>query len=326
LATACEEDNGEVVEYLLTQGELSNENVGVHDNNFFDRTPLLLSAREGSDVSIQVLINHIDSIVNPRELKLMLTDLDDSGRSALHLIADQVHYDTKKEQTDVYHKCMTMILENLKNVLTGSEFKEFVSLADTEDRDTPLHITCGNTSESLTNLLLKYGANPAAKDENDRTPLMHASKHEHSINIIKRLVKAKKQILDIDDHDSNTAVHFAAENGRTDNLEQLVWEGAEIMVKNCKEETPLHLAAKFGHSETVHKILDLDYIPIDIEDKSKMTPLMSATKGGHYLTVIELLAKDAKPFTMTSYIFHVLLTLFSDTSRTSKSIKFRIPA
>lgn len=189
----------------------------------------------------------------------MLTDLDDCGRSALHLIADQVEYDTKKEQTDVYHKCMRIILEHLKTVLIPIEFKEFVSLADTEDRDTALHITCGNTSDCLTTLLLKNGANPAAKDENDRTPLMHASKKEHSINIIKQLVNSNKQILDIGDHDSNTAVHFAAENGMTDNLEQLVWEGAEIMVKNCREETPLHLAAKNGHSETVRKILDFDY-------------------------------------------------------------------
>ena len=53
LATACEEDNGDVVEYLLSEGDNSDENVGIHENNFYDRTPMLLSAREGSDDSIQ---------------------------------------------------------------------------------------------------------------------------------------------------------------------------------------------------------------------------------------------------------------------------------
>jgi len=93
--------------------------------------------------------------------------------------------------------------------------------------------------------------------------------------------------------DGRTALHEAAANGNLQVIHTLIAHGAKINARNSTGETPLHLAARFGHLDAVRYLL---FCHADFHLKTyytKATPLMSAAEMGQAPVIRLLMAAGA---------------------------------
>ena len=90
-----------------------------------------------------------------------------------------------------------------------------------------------------------------------------------------------------------TPLHNAAKNGHSEVVELLLKNRAEINALNSYDRTPLHLGASNGYSEVV-KILLKHGAKSNLRDKSNYTPLHHAKyyREGDYEQVIALLESE----------------------------------
>ena len=79
---------------------------------------------------------------------------------------------------------------------------------------------------------------------------------------------------------SKTALHWAAEEGRVEEVENLLSQGADLSVQDSFGETPLHYGAENGHLEVVSKLVEAG---ADLErlDNTERTPSECALRRGH---------------------------------------------
>ncbi|XP_028620389.1 60 kDa lysophospholipase [Grammomys surdaster] len=79
----------------------------------------------------------------------------------------------------------------------------------------------------------------------------------------------------------------AAHTGDLDTLQTFVELGKDLNLKDCRGQTPLHLAARRGHAGVVTMLLQRG-VDADARDEDGQSPLLLAVKGRHQ-SVIELL-------------------------------------
>ncbi|KAL7656775.1 hypothetical protein ACMYSQ_005847 [Aspergillus niger] len=93
---------------------------------------------------------------------------------------------------------------------------------------------------------------------------------------------------EITNHNGQTPLSLAAENGQEDIVQMLLERGASIDTKNSDSQTPLSLAAANGHERIVQMLLKRG---ATTETKSSIdqTPLSSAAENGHEKIVQMLL-------------------------------------
>ncbi|MDN5248135.1 MAG: ankyrin repeat domain-containing protein, partial [Wolbachia endosymbiont of Tyrophagus putrescentiae] len=90
-----------------------------------------------------------------------------------------------------------------------------------------------------------------------------------------------------------TLLHLAAVYGHTETVNALLAvQGVEVNKKGSDGYTPLHLAAENGHTETVNALIDKD-AEVNMEDSDGYTPLHCAARNGHTETVDTLIDKGA---------------------------------
>jgi ankyrin repeat protein len=102
-----------------------------------------------------------------------------------------------------------------------------------------------------------------------------------------------ENLLKSKDAFGNGAVHYAAAHGRTDILEKLILEGAELNAGNENKMTPLLLAVSAGHKSTLDLLLHYkaDTKKKDTDDR---TALHYASYCGHEDIVRELLNNNKR--------------------------------
>ena len=87
--------------------------------------------------------------------------------------------------------------------------------------------------------------------------------------VILRLLMERGIKLDIRDHQGSSPVHWAAREGRPDNLKLLIEEaGVDPKQRNNGGLSPLHLAASNGHLEIVRYLIEergMDPTEVDAE-------------------------------------------------------------
>ncbi|KAF2668112.1 glycerophosphodiesterase GDE1 [Microthyrium microscopicum] len=146
---------------------------------------------------------------------------------------------------------------------------------------------------------------PAWEDLEGLTPL-HLSVINNHLIATKALLALEKQEADLDmpahirkptSENINSVLMLAAKKNSAAILKVLIEAGFDINSQNANGETPLHLAARFGHLESVDVILDqsLGQIPnLEIAEYSySWTPLFAASVNGHYAVVQALIAAGA---------------------------------
>jgi ankyrin repeat protein len=147
--------------------------------------------------------------------------------------------------------------------------------------ETALHLAVSSGHQETVAYLVEQGADPCIKDEEGRTPLYRAlvANQPGIINIF-----ILNNSLNKKDEEGNTVFHLAAEKGDINIMALLVGIAGKLQLnyRNNNRETPLHLAAAFGHVEAVRSLIKDEANLINAKDVNGYTPLWRAVLAGHY--------------------------------------------
>ncbi|XP_063832128.1 ankyrin repeat and SAM domain-containing protein 1A-like [Ostrinia nubilalis] len=168
---------------------------------------------------------------------------------------------------------------------------------------TPLHHACLNGHKEIVRMLLSVDASPCIADKRGATPL-HLAAWKGESNIVAMLLAHKNPPVNVDQltQDHETALLSAAHFGYTDVVAQLIAKGADVTIRNIRDESALDLAAQYGRLETVQHLLRVmpqlvdPYKPPKCRTKLfSSTPLHRASKNGRKEVVQALLAAGIDP-------------------------------
>ena len=124
-----------------------------------------------------------------------------------------------------------------------------------DDGNTWLHYAAsGVNSKEALQVIIDHGADVNAKNKQNRTALMLASK-KGNIDGINVLLKAgaNQAIVDVD---GNTWLHYAAGGvGSKEALQVIIDHGADVNAKNKQNLTALMLASKTGNTDGINVLL-----------------------------------------------------------------------
>ena len=122
-----------------------------------------------------------------------------------------------------------------------------------DDGDSPLIFAIRSNTVDIAECLINLGANVNCADKDGITPLMWTVREIGDIKLL-RLLLAKDVLLDVQDVDGNSALHYAAEVGNVAIVRELVRAGAQLDTANTDGETALILASLYNN-DTVVKVL-----------------------------------------------------------------------
>jgi ankyrin repeat protein len=91
------------------------------------------------------------------------------------------------------------------------------------------------------------------------------------------------------DHNGNTLLLHAVSEGREEEVESIIDEGADVNAQNFAGETPLYIASARGFDSIAHLLLE-NGATVTIANLEGATPLHIAAAGGHD-RIVEMLAK-----------------------------------
>lgn len=347
LLSACQDGDLEKVTQLL-----KGKGIKVNQKGKDQNTPLLLASSNG----------HWEVVMALLRVKKIKVDVSNSdGDTALHFACDK--NGDKKAAKKLLEKgcnpstsngegwnpvhvacwagnicCLKEMLnhnegsafEIAQRAITGTKKKDIVNVAinnngkDELDGSTPLHLSCEFGNELIVKLLLSNEANPSAKDELARTPLLRAFQNEKKASmkkIIKQLLKTKNIDVTSADDSGSTPLHYACTLGDCDIVSALIKKGAyNIYAKNedntspqliafmngtkqlkdAIQEASICVASQFGNMAVVKKSLEqgTDVNQTDHQGLS-YTPLHFAARGAHLKLLKFLLKKGANPLALT---------------------------
>lgn len=181
----------------------------------------------------------------------------------------------------------------------------------------PLHLAASRGLTDMVRLLLDLGADPASRTNWGLTPMAHALEHGH--RTAADLLRARGAPADpasalfagdfaaLDalpaaaPHELRTQLLFAAaRNGLVQAAAILIRHGADpaarvhyLLGETPAPVAPLHLAARHGHDDVAHVLLDAGAPPNPGTEDGLPTPLHLAAGGGHVAVVRTLLAHGA---------------------------------
>lgn len=146
-----------------------------------------------------------------------------------------------------------------------------------------------SVSLDITQLLLKAGANPNAKDDNGWTPLFRAP-----VYLMEELVNAGADVNALN-NSQDTCLGLSTWFTEQKHVAELIRLGADVDVKACGH-APLHNAAERGHVEIIRMLLEAG-AEVDIHEKlNSATPLHIATGERKISAMKELIKGGACVF------------------------------
>ena len=149
-------------------------------------------------------------------------------------------------------------------------------------------LTCWRLKFLLTPRLYKLGL----KDINTLTALQWAALNGHAF-LAKQAIVGGAEIEKLwSEHLFETPLHLAAYYGHPGVTSILIEHGANVAAIDVYQQTPLHLAAKSGHSTVTSILIGHGAKTTDI-DRNERTPLHLAAKYGHTAVVSTLVKQGA---------------------------------
>ena len=202
-----------------------------------------------------------------------------------------------KEEKYFLHKAIESgQIEEVLTILNSVEDPK--SLVNTEykaqDRHKPklpLHIAVYEGYVEMVKLLLKYGADIEAIDEQGRTPLILASNgyrrglflgYSERVDIINILLDQGAKI-EAFDKDGKTPLITASNHNLINTINTLLDRGAKIEAADEKGRTSLMIASSNGVPKTTNTLLDRG-AKVEATDNKGQTPLMHA-----YANIVKIL-------------------------------------
>lgn len=155
---------------------------------------------------------------------------------------------------------------------------------------TPLHAACAGGEVALARRLLRSGAKVNTCDGYS-TPLIAACKLGDPALVKKLLKRTSKALLDFRPSGGHTAMTTAIEAGELATVKLLLRKGANPNLRSLSGMTPLHHAAKHGHTKIAKLLLRHDAIQLCTEAGM---PANLCCTGNHAATLTYLLKKASK--------------------------------
>ena len=106
--------------------------------------------------------------------------------------------------------------------------------------------------------------------------------------------------INVVNEQSQTALHFAAANGKQNAVRFLVTKGAALECANWTGWTPLMYASYYGQSEVVSYLIE-NKAKVNVCNSRLVTPLICAARCGHK-SVIEILLQNGASIDPSSFI------------------------
>ena len=201
---------------LRTAQLLIENGASVHIKNSYERTPLVIAARESGNLEMVKLLIKYGSDINEK---------DNGQNTALTLAAWRGH----KDIVDY------LILMNAEVPITGFKAKDLFEYALSKKLSN-LYSTILNKGGQIDSLIIK-----------GHTALHLASKGG-AVVIIEDLIN-KGLCVNVVDTFGMYPIHYAAKYGSLEAIKVLVENGAQINSKSFWGETPYNLAEKVGNGE-----------------------------------------------------------------------------
>ncbi|XP_024104483.2 ankyrin repeat and SAM domain-containing protein 1A isoform X12 [Pongo abelii] len=154
---------------------------------------------------------------------------------------------------------------------------------------TPLHHAALNGHKDVVEVLLRNDALTNVADSKGCYPL-HLAAWKGDAQIVRLLIHQGPSHTRVNEqnNDNETALHCAAQYGHTEVVKVLLEELTDPTMRNNKFETPLDLAALYGRLEVVKMLLNAHPNLLSCNTK-KHTPLHLAARNGHKAVVQVLL-------------------------------------
>ncbi|XP_033115363.1 ankyrin repeat domain-containing protein 27-like [Anneissia japonica] len=141
---------------------------------------------------------------------------------------------------------------------------------------TALHIASSYGHDQVMETLMRKGAVVSATDYHGSTPLhLACQKGQQGATL---LLLHHGADINADDNDGNTALHLCCANGHEECVKAILYSEqavnkVEVNFPNCRGNTPLHEAARWGY-ETIVQILLEHGASVEARNRRKETPLM----------------------------------------------------
>ena len=133
---------------------------------------------------------------------------------------------------------------------------------------------------------------------NDRghAPLYVACAHGRGIKMLELLLNAGADVNQPCLEGNKTSLMIAAELGKTEIVEYLLQQKADVMAQTEYGQTALHAGASHGHVGVIQLLLQADQAKssIHVGDKYQETPIFDAVQHGHEEVVKLLITHGAK--------------------------------
>ncbi|KUL85021.1 hypothetical protein ZTR_07820 [Talaromyces verruculosus] len=126
---------------------------------------------------------------------------------------------------------------------------------------------------------------------------LHLAAYLGKASVIRLLLSACPDAVDVTNSDGETPLHIAATEGRFEAVVELLRAGANTLLQDVDGRTVLHIAVCKEHVDLVHLLLDGHHgqTLIRISDSAGKTPLHQAVMQGCDQIVQIFLAKGADP-------------------------------
>jgi ankyrin repeat protein len=186
---------------------------------------------------------------------------------------------------------------------------------------TPLAMACTNGSAGMIGLLLNAGADPNAALPGGETPLMTAAR-TGSLEAVKALLSRGAVVDAKDENRGQTALIWAAAEGHTAVVQELIAAKADFRTRLPSGFTPLLFAVREGRLPVVRVLLEAgadvnEMIPVDGAKRrgygGRLPPagtsaLLLAVNNAHFELAAELLDAGANPnIDLTGYtVLHAI--------------------
>ncbi|KAE9556622.1 hypothetical protein FO519_000028 [Halicephalobus sp. NKZ332] len=271
---AVEENRLRVAEYLLKQhfgNHNKDENEGKHEEcGENDALLVHLAAQRGSPKMIKLLI----------ENGLSIEERDNRGQTPLHFAAEENHLQLVR----------TLIEEKADK--EARDERGFTPLLAAASRDS-LEVVRELLGQTLITALSFYGENivlVAVKHNATKVvKFLFNPVHKDEFKDIVRIM-----LKQVDIH-LNCPLHFVAQTGNIEILKLIIPFYQEINMRNNEIKTPLHIAARFGHTEVARQLLHVSVCSINLVDIHQKTSLFAAVENGSIPMIKLLLENGANP-------------------------------
>lgn len=171
-----------------------------------------------------------------------------------------IYFSSKKGKTLLH---WAIVHGDVEAVILLIRYGSNINAAD-EDGLTPLHFAIASGEVQVVELLVQLGGDINAANKEGLTPLDYA-KHNLNLTMLKKTLYFR-------DKEGRTPLHVAALSSNIQSVEELLRCGSDVNVVDSQGLTPLHYAIRNGNAAIVEKLVDAN-ADINIQTKKGLTVL-----------------------------------------------------